>query len=531
MRLISPEVLKDRLAAEGEIALLDVREEGRFAARHLLHAVPLPLSRLELRLAPLVPRRATPVVLVDEADGLAERAAARMAGFGYTDISVLEGGIEAWAAAGYELFSGVNVPSKAFGEFVEETYGTPRIPAAELKQLIDSGTRMVILDSRPMSEYRVMNIPGAIDCPGAELVYRLGEVAPDPETLVVVNCAGRTRSIIGAQSLINAGVPNRVVALENGTMGWHLAGEKLEHGRERPPPPVGPEAHRLARERAAAVAARFGVREIDADELARWRNEPRTVYLLDVRSPEEYRAGHKPGSRSAPGGQLVQATDRYVGVRNSRLVLIDDDGVRATMTASWLIQMGWAEVRVLAGGLPGTGLDEGDEPQPVLGFEAAKAAAPGIGPTVLAGELAEGRATVIDLADSLAYRDGHIPGARFAVRSRLEKVLPLKDDTQPVLTSPDGVLAILGAAEAAKAAGRPVRVLNGGTASWTASGRTLEDGPDPLSEEGEHPDDVWYRPYDRTSGIESAMRDYLSWEIGLVRQIEKEGGTRFRKFP
>ena len=67
--------------------------------------------------------------------------------------------------------------------------------------------------------------------PGAELVLRAGRVAPDPETTIIVNCAGRTRSIIGTQSLINAGVANKVVALRNGTIGWNLAEQDLDMAR------------------------------------------------------------------------------------------------------------------------------------------------------------------------------------------------------------------------------------------------------------------------------------------------------------
>ena len=166
-------------------------------------------------------------------------------------LAVLAGGVRAWQAAGFQLFSGVNVPSKAFGEIVEHQCATPRIGAAELKARLDAGEDIVVLDSRPMSEYRVMNIPGAQDCPGAELVYRVHEIVTRPETLVVVNCAGRTRSIIGAQSLINAGLENKVAALKNGTMGWHLSGLALEHGSTRHAPAPGPAA--LAKARAAAT--------------------------------------------------------------------------------------------------------------------------------------------------------------------------------------------------------------------------------------------------------------------------------------
>ena len=175
-----------------------------------------------------------PLVLLDGGnEGLAEKAQAKLRELGYADVAILEGGCEAWRASGGELFSGVNVPSKAFGEFVEHRFETPRIPPAELKRLKDSGRKLVILDSRPWEEYHRMNIPGGICCPNAELPYRLPSLVKNPRTRIVVNCAGRTRSIIGAQTLINFGVPNPVAALENGTQGWVLADFELERGASR----------------------------------------------------------------------------------------------------------------------------------------------------------------------------------------------------------------------------------------------------------------------------------------------------------
>ena len=96
-----------------------------------------------------------------------------------------------------------------------------------------SGTDMVVVDSRPFDEFQRVSIPTATNVPGAELVLRIHDIAPSPDTLVVVNCAGRTRSIIGAQSLINAGLPNKVVALRNGTMGWTLAGLTPDSGKTK----------------------------------------------------------------------------------------------------------------------------------------------------------------------------------------------------------------------------------------------------------------------------------------------------------
>ena len=264
---IAASLLHEMVNGNSEFALIDVREEGVFGACHILLCANIPLSQLELKIDDQVPRKTTPIVLCDGGEGLVDKAATRLAGFGDTDIGVLDGGIPSWQAAGLEVFSGLNVPSKAFGEFVEHVYGTPSISANELKKMMESDQKLVVLDSRPLEEFRVMNIPTAIDMPGAELVHRVQEVAPDLDTTIVVNCAGRTRSIIGAQSLINAEIPNKVVALRNGTMGWQLAGYELESGLERAFPGVSEAGRKIALLRAKNVGIRFGVQLIDSQTL------------------------------------------------------------------------------------------------------------------------------------------------------------------------------------------------------------------------------------------------------------------------
>jgi len=519
--------LKAAIGDGEELAILDVRDEGRFAQKHLLFAACAPLSRLELQIDRLVPRRTARIVLTDEGEALVHRAAKKLATFGYRHVCVLRGGVGAWEKAGYELFSGVHVPSKAFGEIVEHELDTPRLAAGAIKTLQDQGADVVVLDSRPFDEYHVMNIPGGIDCPGAELVHRVGEVVRSPDTLVVVNCAGRTRSIIGAQSLINAGLQNRVVALENGTMGWQLAGFALEHGQSRVAPFPGPSACAQARKAADRVAARMGVESISMATLAQFRAEQhsRTLYVFDVRTPDEYAAGHLIGSRSAPGGQLVQATDAYAATLNARLVLVDDDGVRATMTASWLIQLGWPDVYVLTGGLAGD-LEIGLEPISILGLGDIRV--PLLDPASLKSLIDQNRAFVVDVENSLAFRAQHIPGAWFTTRGRTAIAL----DRAPaeaviVVTSQDGVLAKLAAADMAATSERDVRALLGGTRAWLTAGLATESGTERLLVT----DDVWYRPSERDADREAYMRGYLTWETNLVEQIARDGDAQFRVVP
>ncbi len=525
-RLIGVTELNTLLQGDDEIALLDAREELSFGQAHILYASCMPLSRLELVAAAMVPRKRTRIVVCDGGEGFAERAAKRLLQFGYQDVSVLDGGVEAWREAGLEIFSGVNVPSKAFGEYIEIEYQTPSVSADELKEMMDKGEDMVILDSRPMVEYHARNIPDGICVPGAELAYRVHDIAPSADTLVVVNCAGRTRSIIGAQSLINAGIENRVVALRNGTMGWHLAGHGLEHGMKRDARDTSQQGLAAARAAAARVAEHFEVRSIDHATLDEWRarQAERSLYVFDVRHPDEYEAGHLPGSRSAPGGQLVQETDHFIATLRSRVVLVDDTGVRATMTASWLNQMGWPEVVVLDDAFEDVELARGPEAVEVLGLDEAPADA--IGVAELDALLRQQQASVVDLGLSRAYRAGHIPGAWFMTRARLAQCMPAVPKCgRLVLTSSDGVLARIAAAEAATLTDEPVQVLVGGTDAWVAAGMDMTTGAEHLADAA---NDVWLRPYEKDWGVEDSMREYLTWEVGLVEQLERDGTARFR---
>jgi rhodanese-related sulfurtransferase len=522
---ITAQNLKAALRDGGEIALLDAREELPFGARHHLMATCVPLTRLEFMIDDLVPRKGARVVWCDDGEGLAARAAQRMAELGYTDVSYLKGGLKAWEAAGFRVYSGIHVPSKAFAEVVEHEAKTPYISVHELQAMLEKKADIVIYDSRSYEEYHNNSIPTATSVPGAELVYRFADLAPAPETLVVINCGGRTRSIIGAQSLISAGVRNKVVSLKDGTMAWHLAGFEVVRGAERRPPDVSGRGLRDAQAYAERVAARCGIARIDMQKLAQWRAEAQTrsLAVLDVRTPAEYAAGHLRGARSAPGGQLVQETDYHLATWGARVVLVDDNGVRATMTGSWLKQMGW-DVAVLVAGPEDGEWDTGAHAPRVLGLEAVTA--PQITVADLRTQLAEGSAVVVDLDLSSRYARGHIPGAAFAIRARLAEALSnLPKSAVIVLTSADGKLAALAAAEAQAATKLPVSTLAGGTQAWADAGLPLESGPTRMLDP---PDDVYLMPRERAADREQAMKEYLAWEIKLVEDMASDDDQRFQ---
>jgi rhodanese-related sulfurtransferase len=516
---VSAASVRQALLSGAEIALIDVRPEGLFAEGHPLFAASLPLGRLEAEVLDRLPRRSVPVVAYGGSDRETAAAIRRLRELGYSDVSSLADGLAGWAATGGELFRDVNASSKAFGELVAARAGTPFLSAGELAAMIAGGSRCVVVDARRFEEYAVMSVPTATSVPGAELVLRAGALAPDPGTTIVVNCAGRTRSIIGTQSLINAGTPNRVVALENGTIGWTLAGLELDHGRQRRAPVVSAEAAQRAQAAAWTVAARAGVRHVTAAEVATVASADRTVYRFDVRTPEEYADGHLPGFRSAPGGQLVQETDWFAPVRAALIVLADDGGGRAAMTGSWLAQMNWDVV-----------VAEAVTPVPTVAGDwvPARPPAPAM-PLADASEVEDlqrsGQAGLIDVDSSRRYRVGHLPGAAWALRADLPLVARGRaGHRRLIMTSADGYLASWAASDLAADSDVTVSVLAGGTDGWARSGRLLETGESELLSP---PVDIYRRPYEGTDIDASVMQAYLDWEYGLVAQLERDGTHGF----
>ena len=532
--------VRSSLLEKNEIAFLDVREEDPHAQSHPLFAANFPLSRLEQDAYSKLPRRDVPIVTFDAGDQQdversdAYLAALRLIELGFQDVSVFAGGLGAWAAAGGELFIDVNVPSKSFGELVESKVHTPSLSAEEVKALIDTQADVVILDVRRYDEYHTMNIPTSTSCPGAELVLRVAELAPRPETRVIVNCAGRTRSIIGTQSLINAGIPNQVSALRNGTIGWTLAGQTLDRGQTRKYSEVSEQTQRSAGQRAREVADRAGVKRASLVDLNTWRDQSdRTTYLFDTRSPEEFMAGHISGFRSTPGGQLVQETEMVAPVRGARILLADTDGVRANMTASWLAQMAW-DVYVLDGAQPNDFIEQGSwhGVMPSIPFVRTVSAATLFSRLALCSGQADATdmdTLVIDLAKHAEYIRGHIPGARYVLRSQFKQALrDLPHAKHYVMTCPDGAQSsfafeeikqlLLSRSEAC------VEVLSGGTNAWKAAGYALESGATHLVSP---PIDRYKRPYEGTNVPREAMQAYLDWEFGLVDQLGKDGTHHF----
>ena len=515
--LVSPDELVAMLADGDEIAVVDTRELGDWVRGHILRASPLPRSRLEIEARALLPRMGLRVVVIGTDNRRAHEAAHVLRRGGYRNIGIVDGGIEACRAAGIAIHEGMGTYEKAFGELVITELGTSKIAVQDFRDLRARGAEHAFVDCRPRPEYEALRVPGARSAPGMTLLKAIEQLDLDETTPVIVSCAGRTRSIIGAQTLRDAGIANPVMSLEDGAMGWKLAGGELDSGPENEPQlTVGVEARGRAAERARRLAEARGIAMIDESDLASYRRDAgRCTYLFDVRTPSEFETGHRAGFRSVAGGQLLQELTQRVAVHGARIVLLDEDGVEAILTAHWLDQMGF-EPCVLASGLVGQHLVTDDAVELLVDPAPSEPVSwHAIGPETEAG------AVVIDCSSSRTYRKGHMPGSVHCVRSELVAGLESVAPERLIFTSDDGEVARLAAGDAVRA-GRSAAHLMGGNAAWRAAGQPwTDDSPSYLVE----PNDIWAKPYETSTEDPDSMRRYLEWEVELLETVDLSGLT------
>jgi rhodanese-related sulfurtransferase len=525
---MSPEALNSLLAGTTPFAFIDVREAGEYNSSHIPGASLLPRRQLEFQMSLAVPYQGTQVVVCDDDGRRAALAAATLERLGYGRVAILDGGINRWVSQDYPTEWGTNVPSKDFGEKVEVVHHVPEIDATELHTRIQRGDKLVILDTRTPEEYRRFCIPGGRSVPGAELALRIADITKDlaPDTTVIVNCAGRTRSIIGTRVLQRMGLRN-VYGLKNGTSGWTLAGYQLETGADRVALPApSPEGLAAAEAYATSLAAEDGVRYLDIPALRTMmaRRSGESVYLIDVRTAEEYAAGHIPGFRWFPGGQAVQRSDDVAVVKNCLIVFACDRKARATFTASWYRQMGMQEVYVVDGGTTawaasGAALEQGLTDLPPAGLSEAQRQVRLVSPQALQ---ASPPPLVIFVDTSQDFARAHVPGARWVPRGWLE--LWIGDmapacETPLAVTCTDGRNAALAGATLRDLGYQSVSVLDGGMAAWQRAGLPVEKG---LSGVMTPPADVVPAGPDRNF---ADMMNYLRWEEALGHKYAPQTGA------
>lgn len=504
MQYQSATEIKERLSRSGEVAFIDIREVADYGRGHPFFVSHVPYSILEARIGLYVPCHQTATALLDGGDGVAEKAAGHLEAMGYQNILVLKGGVQAWADAGYALFEGISAPSKSFGEVVEHELGTVSITAEKLKARMDAGDdNFLLVDGRTPEEFHRMTIPTSTSCPNAELSLRYAAMLARPDQDIIVNCAGRTRSLIGAQTLSLLGLSNKVYALENGTMGWKLAGLELEYGATRSyPSDIDETILDDAYKKADALIDQYQIPVVGMDTLTSWRADmDKTTFLFDIRTAEEYEAGHVDGFRHTPGGQLIQATDQWFATRGGKMVLFDNQRIRAVMSAIWLKGMGH-DAYILDEKSVTELVHIGEFEIDISGIEFIDAAG-----------IAESDATIIDVRSSADYREGHIDGAIWSIRPKLDT---LDINGEVIIVASE----LLTATYVLKDLGLDGQISLSEPDDWKAAGLNVVATPDSPTDEERI--DFQFHTHERHSGNMEHAREYLRWETGLMDQMDEQ---------
>ncbi|MEY3572940.1 MAG: hypothetical protein RJA77_855 [Pseudomonadota bacterium] len=522
--MITPQAAKARIHSQDEVALLDIREHGQYGEGHPFLSVHCPFSSLETEIIRLVPHIHTEIILMDNGDGVVERASSILQQMGYTRVSGMQGGAPGWSAAGFTLFKGVNLPSKTLGELVEHRDHPNMMTPAQLHDWMEQGKSFALFDCRPPNEYTKMTLPTAQCVPNGELAHRIGGLVEDPNQPIVITCAGRTRGLIGWSGLAALKLPNPVYAIENGTQGWALAGHTLQRDNPKPAmPEISPQAQALSASRAERLIAEHHLEEITPETLLQFAQDPtRCVFLVDVRSEEEYARDHLPHAQHAWSGQIVQATDLTAGVRRARIVLSDDTGMRAALAALWLKTLGYEAFilrKTSAADLPSD-------------WRAYMPSLPVAGPLARIAPLEAHRlmqsedTMLIDFRGSQAFRKRHAKGAIWACRPRLTSHPMLHKGQSVLMMHEDPIQAAL-IADECKAQGLSVRgLIDGGLKAWQQAG--LETASSPEVPADADCIDFLFFVHDRHDGNLESARRYLEWETGLIAQLDAQEQASFR---
>ena len=515
---ISPDSLHSLLTRKNPFALIDVREAGEYNSTHIPGSSNIPRRQIEFLMTRAVPYPGAEMVICDDDGRRASLAADTIEKMGYNRVCVLEGGLNHWFIRGYPTEWGTNIPSKDFGEKVEVVHHLPVMDAAELHRLMKGGDQLLVLDARTPQEHQSFCIPGGQSLPAGEMALRITDIRKEvgPDATIVVHCAGRTRSIIGARTLQRMGIEN-VYALSNGTAGWMLAGYPLERGSHRLElPQPTPDGLASAEEYATLMAQEDGVGLLDVPALLPMmeRLQKETIYLIDVRTQEEYRHDHIPDFRWFPGGQAVQRSDEVAVVHNCPMVFCCDRRARAIVTASWYRQMGFEEVYAVEGGTTqweasGRKLERTNAGTKPFGLDAAKHTVKHISAQELK---AREPALIIFVETSRDFAEAHVPGSYWVPRGWLEfQIESIADgyETPVVVTCWDGQQSSLAGATLKRMGYRRVEVLDGGVQAWLSAGFAVEKG---LTNLMSAPMDVVTTGPNRNF---ADMMNYLRWEEAL----------------
>ena len=197
-------------AAQQGAVILDTRSAAEFGAGHVPGSLNIGLGgQFASWAGSLIPLN-SPIVIVAESTKRVSEAQVRMARVGLENvIGFLDGGVGAWAKAGFEVAA------------------VPQISVGELKELIETRADLQVVDVRRQAEFQSGHAPRAITAPLAKLREILPSLKLDPSKPAAIICAGGYRSSAATSILQQHGFTD-LLNVTGGTTAWIKAGYGVE---------------------------------------------------------------------------------------------------------------------------------------------------------------------------------------------------------------------------------------------------------------------------------------------------------------
>lgn len=216
-KLINTAQLKAMFDAKEEFTLVDARTKEEYDEAHIVRAINITEKGYEAQASQLPSDKNALLVIYCNGVkcGKSKKVAARATAAGHTNIAIYADGFPVWEEKAMPITAGPDYSRK-----IETT----RLRPAELRQLIDSGAKdVVIVDVRDESEFKEGHIPDAINIPVETFAVK-SEVLPK-EKKIVVYCNTGGRSYTAYRKLMKLAYPNIFQAM---FADWKDSGQQVE---------------------------------------------------------------------------------------------------------------------------------------------------------------------------------------------------------------------------------------------------------------------------------------------------------------
>ena len=315
-------------------ALIDSRERRDYVAGHWFGSTNIPLSLFSTRLGYLLQEPDFPIHFLDWQDKASAEAIHQLKAIGFRNITIHN--TQKPAMMGRGFVKGEYVWSKAFGEVVAHEIDLPEVTP---KQYLADYQDAQLFDVRPTAEYQDFTLPKSQSLPNSLLLANV-QALKDTGKMSLLHCAGRTRSIIGAFTLMASGYDGPFAVFRGGTQAWQLDGYEREHDANR--------LFAADHEASDAVAGflrrwQIPATRVTSDGLGAFVDDHKTELLFDVSDDGATGQPLAHGVIKISGTNLIQQTDRSIARYHVPVILFDQgSGSRAAFAAFWLRCMGFS---------------------------------------------------------------------------------------------------------------------------------------------------------------------------------------------